>query len=346
MASAASAASAASGEKTVKKINRKPQPTITPFDFEDALESKLLESELARHDMEIAHMIANMTPQARAEYDKEQAELARVQAESDKDEEETARILAKFIASPNLDSDSDSDSDSHSRLSSSSSTATATATDDDAPPDSDSTPPLTDEDAANAAIEDAMEAAILEVGNAPSIHGVFIKTKSNSFPRFTSQTRLVMIDGLGFEWFDEKDSSIKKGSIPLGRIVGASDGGTWGELFGVDILHPGVKGQGNNTYLWCKTSEERDRVIATVNELVKQEKQEAKRVAQESEEGKEGGNKNRKTIIKYRKRRTIRKNKKGTRTTIRKRQRKNRTMRKKARKSMKARKSRKSNKAR
>ena len=339
----ASAASAASGEKTVKKINRKPQPTITPFDFEDALESELLESELARHDMEIADMIANMTPQARAEYDKEQAELARVQAESDKDEEETARILAEFIASPNLDSDSDS----HSRLSSSSSTATATATatDDDAPPDSDSTP-LTDEDAANAAIEDAMEAAILEVGNAPSIHGVFIKTKSNRVPSFTKQTRLVMIDGLGFEWFDEKDSTNNIGSIPLGLIDGASDGGTWGELFGVDILHPGVKGQGNNTYLWCKTPEERDRVIATVNELVKQEKQEAKRVAQEGKEGKEGGNKNRKTIIKYRKRRTIRKNKKGTRTTIRKRQRKNRTMRKKARKSMKARKSRKSNKAR
>jgi len=332
----ASAASEASGAKTVKKINRKTQPTITPFD-EDALEHAL-KLELARHDMEIADMIAKMTPQARAEYDKKQAELARVQAESDKHEEETARILAeaaKLVASPNLDSDSDS----HSRLSSSSSTATATATatDDDAPPDSDSTPALTDEeDASNA----AMEAAILEVGNAPSIHGVFIKTKSNSFPRFTSQTRFVMIDGLGFEWFDEKDSSIKKGSIPLGRIVGASDGGTWGELFGVDILHPGVKGQGNNTYLWCKTPEERDSVIATVNELVKQE---AKRVSQESEEGKEGGNKNRKTIIKYRKRRTIRKNKKGTRTTIRKRQRKNRTMRKKARKSMKARKS---NKAR
>jgi hypothetical protein len=333
MASAASAASAASGEKTVKKINRKPQPTITPFDFEDALES-----ELARHDMEKADMIANMTPQARAEYDKEQAELAIVQAESDKNEEETSRILAEaaeLVASPNLDSDSGS----HSRLSSSSSTATATATDDDAPPDSDSTPSLTDEDAANA----AMEAAILEVGNAPSIHGVFIKTKSNSVPSFTKQTRLVMIDGLGFEWFDEKDSTIKIGSIPLGRIDRASDGGTWGKLFGVDIFHPGVKGQGNNTYLWCKSAEERDRVIAAVNELVKQEKQEAKRVAQE---GKEGGNKNRKTIIKYRKRRTIRKNKKGTRTTIRKRQRKNRTMRKKARKSMKARKSRKSNKAR
>lgn len=156
--------------------------------------------------------------------------------------------------------------------------------------------------------QDKMDNLLKDAESALSVNGVFIKTKSKIFPSVTKQKRLVIIDEeIGFEWFDEGNSDRKIGSIPLVKIVRASDAGTWGKLFGVDIFHPGI--EKNNTYLWCESVEERDKVIATVNALV----------AQEAAKDKEGGNKNRKTIIKYRKRRTIRKNKKGTR------QRKNRT---------------------
>jgi hypothetical protein len=156
----------------------------------------------------------------------------------------------------------------------------------------------------------ASSAAAAAAKQPPPIRKVFIKTKSNRVPSFTKQTRLVTIDKDGFQWFDT-DSDLQRGSIPLGQIVRASDGGTWGKLFGVDIEHPGVQGQGDNTYLWCETDKERDDVIATVNALV---------------ELKNGGNKNRKTIIKYRKRRHQNKkkthkknaNKKSTKKNIRK----------------------------
>ena len=117
----------------------------------------------------------------------------------------------------------------------------------------------------------------------PSISGVFMKTKSKTFPSFTKQERFVTIDETGFSWFD-KDTKQPKGSIPLAQIVGAEAAGKWGELFGVDIMH---RGDGDHTYLWCKTLPERDEIIATVRALVALKK---------------GGNKNRKTIIKYRKR--------------------------------------------
>ena len=165
-------------------------------------------------------------------------------------------------------------------------------------------------DARAASAASSAAAAAAAAKQPPPIHKVFIKTKSSSVPILTRQTRLVTIDKDGFQWFD-KDSGVRKGLIPLDQIVGALDGGTWNNLFGVDISHPGVQGQGDNTYLWCTTAEERDDVIATVNALVKL---------------KNGGNKNRKTIIKYRKRRHQNKkkthkknaNKKSTKKNIRK----------------------------
>ena len=162
-------------------------------------------------------------------------------------------------------------------------------------------------------VADARAASAAASKQPPPIHKVFIKTKSSSVPILTRQTRLVTIDKDGFQWFD-KDSGVRKGLIPLDQIVGALDGGTWNNLFGVDISHPGVQGQGDNTYLWCTTAEERDDVIATVNALVELKKL------------KNGGNKNRKNIIKYRKRRHQNKkkthkknaNKKSTKKNIRK----------------------------
>ena len=141
----------------------------------------------------------------------------------------------------------------------------------------------------------------------PSISGVFMKTKSKTFPSFTKQERFVTIDETGFSWFD-KDTKQPKGSIPLAQIVGAEAAGKWGELFGVDIMH---RGDGDHTFLWCDTLEKQKKIIETVRALVALKK---------------GGNKNRKTIIKYRKRRHQNKkkthkknaNKKSTKKNIRK----------------------------
>ena len=141
----------------------------------------------------------------------------------------------------------------------------------------------------------------------PSVSGVFMKSKSKTFPLLTRQERLVTIDETGFSWFD-KDTKQPKGSIPLSRIVRAEAAGKWGELFGVDIMHSGDE---DHTYLWCETLPEQQKIIATVRALVALKK---------------GGNKNRKTIIKYRKRRHQNKkkthkknaNKKSTKKNIRK----------------------------
>ena len=141
----------------------------------------------------------------------------------------------------------------------------------------------------------------------PSVSGVFMKTKSKTFPSLTKKERFVTIDETGFSWFD-KDSRESISSIPLGQIVGAEAAGKWGELFGVDIMH---RGDGDHTFLWCDTLEKQKKIIETVRALVALKK---------------GGNKNRKTIIKYRKRRHQNKkkthkknaNKKSTKKNIRK----------------------------
>ena len=278
------------------------------------------EDELARILADHKQEIENMTPEERDEYDKKQAKLDAEQAKLDAEREAFEVSLREF-------------------------------SEDSSPPSQQSLTSIEEEfKDGNEAImagmssseladyrekmrlEKKVEEFLEEAGNALSVNGVFIKTKSKSFPSFTRQERLVIIDADGFEWFDKGNTERKLGSIPLGRIVGASDAGTWDKfkLFGVEISHPGI--EEGSTFLWCKTPKEHDEVIATVNALVAQAREAA---------NKGGGNKNRKTIIKYRKRRTIRKNKKGTRTTTRTttrtRQRKNRTrtMRKKARKSRK-----------
>ena len=42
--------------------------------------------------------------------------------------------------------------------------------------------------------------------------------------------------------------------------------GEWNILFGVEIVHPGVRG--NVTVLWCKSELERDEVVAAINSLM------------------------------------------------------------------------------
>jgi hypothetical protein len=143
----------------------------------------------------------------------------------------------------------------------------------------------------------------------PHVSGVFIKTKSTFVPSLTQQERFVTIDENGFNWFN-KNTKEQIGSIPLGRIVGASAAGIWSKLYGVEISHPGT--EKNNTFLWCESLEEQKNIIETVNALVAALKK--------------GGNKNRKTVIKYRKRRHQNKkkthkknaNKKSTKKNIRK----------------------------
>jgi hypothetical protein len=141
----------------------------------------------------------------------------------------------------------------------------------------------------------------------PSVSGEFTKTKSNKFliRDATKKERLVTIDETGFSWFD-KDTKEQKGFIPIDRIVGASAAGIWGELFGVEISHPGI--EKNNTFLWCDTLEEQKNIIETVRALVALKK---------------GGNKNRKTIIKYRKRRHQNKKKTHKKNAIKKSTKKN-----------------------
>ena len=96
--------------------------------------------------------------------------------------------------------------------------------------------------------------------------GVFVKSKSNSFPSLSKSTRFVSIRAEGFKWFEVSPTGGQgdaRGSMTWAQVRGAATAGKWGELFGVEIKHPGVKK--DVTFLWCKFEQERNEIISAIN---------------------------------------------------------------------------------
>ena len=103
------------------------------------------------------------------------------------------------------------------------------------------------------------------------VEGVFVKSKSNSFPSLSKQTRFVSIRAEGFKWFEVSPTGGQgdaRGSVAWAQVRGAARVGEWkGKgLFGVEILHPGV--EKDVTVLWCSSESERDEVVAAINRLI------------------------------------------------------------------------------
>jgi hypothetical protein len=111
----------------------------------------------------------------------------------------------------------------------------------------------------------AAGAAVLPV----AIEKVFVKSKSHSFPSLSKSTRFISIRAEGFKWFKVSATGgqgTQRGCLAWAQVRGAARAGQWGALFGVEIVHPGVKK--NVTYLWCDSESERDEVVVTINRLI------------------------------------------------------------------------------
>ena len=81
-----------------------------------------------------------------------------------------------------------------------------------------------------------------------------------------SACRFVIFDAEGFKWFEVSPTGGQgdaRGSMTWAQVQGAATAGKWGELFGVEIKHPGAKK--DVTFLWCKFEQERNEIISAIN---------------------------------------------------------------------------------
>jgi hypothetical protein len=102
-----------------------------------------------------------------------------------------------------------------------------------------------------------------------AIEGVFVKSKSHSFPSLTKTTRFISISPDGFKWFEisaNGGQGKQLGCVAWAQVRGAARVGEWNGLFGVEIVHPGV--EKNVTVLWCNIELQRDEVVAAINNLI------------------------------------------------------------------------------
>ncbi len=54
-----------------------------------------------------------------------------------------------------------------------------------------------------------------------------------------------------------------RGEVKWPQVRGAARVGEWDRRFGVEVLHPGVKG--DVSILWCDTEVQRDDIVAAIN---------------------------------------------------------------------------------
>jgi hypothetical protein len=105
--------------------------------------------------------------------------------------------------------------------------------------------------------------------NRSVIEGVFIKSKSHLFPYLTKTTRFISISSEGLKWCEislNGGQGKEIGCVAWAAVEGVARVGLWNGLFGVKILHPGVRG--NVTVLWCKSEIERGEVVAAIDSLI------------------------------------------------------------------------------
>jgi hypothetical protein len=80
-----------------------------------------------------------------------------------------------------------------------------------------------------------------------------------------SAFRFVIFDAEGFKWFEVAPGG-GAGELKWTQVRGAARVGEWDRLFGVEISHPGVKG--DVSILWCATQLQRDDIVTAINSRV------------------------------------------------------------------------------
>ena len=84
-----------------------------------------------------------------------------------------------------------------------------------------------------------------------------------------SACRFIIFDAEGFKWFEVAPgggAGKLRGEVKWMQVRGAARVGEWDDMFGVEISHPGVKG--DVTILWCATQLQRDDVVTAINSRI------------------------------------------------------------------------------
>lgn len=78
--------------------------------------------------------------------------------------------------------------------------------------------------------------------------------------------RFVIFDAEGFKWFEVAPgggAGKLRDAVAWTHVRGAARVGEWNRLFGVEVLHPGVKA--DVSILWCTTEVQRDEIVTAIN---------------------------------------------------------------------------------
>jgi hypothetical protein len=81
-----------------------------------------------------------------------------------------------------------------------------------------------------------------------------------------SACRFIIFDAEGFKWFEVAPgggAGKLRDAVAWLQVRGAARVGEWDGLFGVEISHPGVKG--DVSILWCVTEVQRDDIVTAIN---------------------------------------------------------------------------------
>ena len=82
-----------------------------------------------------------------------------------------------------------------------------------------------------------------------------------------SACRFVIFDAEGFKWYevapDGRGAGKLRDAVAWTQVRGAARVGVWDRRFGVEVLHPGVKG--DVSIFWCDTEVQRDEIVTAIN---------------------------------------------------------------------------------
>ena len=81
--------------------------------------------------------------------------------------------------------------------------------------------------------------------------------------------RFVIFDADGIKWYEVAPgggAGKLRDAVAWLQVRGAARVGEWDEQFGVEISHPGVKG--DVSILWCATQLQRDDIVTAINSRI------------------------------------------------------------------------------
>ena len=82
----------------------------------------------------------------------------------------------------------------------------------------------------------------------------------------SSACRFVVFNAEGCQWFEVAPSGGAgrlRGDVKWSQVRGAARAGEWKGLFGVEVLHPGVKG--DVSIFWCESDVQRNDIVTAIN---------------------------------------------------------------------------------